>query len=379
MLRQILFVARKDLKFLFKAKETLLWVFAMPILFFWFIGAVTGSGGGLLGQGSLALWGVEDSGFLGDQLELRLGEQDFALSRPDSLPAFQGSHRRLALPPGFTDSLQAGRPVELVYGDNSSGEYGAFRKLKMMRAVYGLLADVLVSTGEGGSAPDSASIAALNARPRALSLLVESAGALRVPPSGFSQSVPGIMVMFTILIMGTSGAVFLVIERRQGLLKRLAYAPISPLGVVLGKWLSKLVLGLVQIGFAMLAGSLLFKMDWGPNLPTVILLMLVYGALIGGLGLLLGSLAKTEGQAAAIGVVAANLLGALGGCWWPIEITPPFMQKLALFLPTGWAMDALHKLVHFGEGPGVVLPHMLGMGALALLLVFVTARVFRYE
>ena len=38
MLRQVLFVARKDLKFLLRAKETLLWVFAMPILFFWFIG-----------------------------------------------------------------------------------------------------------------------------------------------------------------------------------------------------------------------------------------------------------------------------------------------------------------------------------------------------
>ncbi len=379
MLRQILYVARKDLKFQFRAKETLLWVFAMPILFFWFIGTVTGGGSGLLGKGNLALWGGDEAGFLGEQLELRLSEQDFVLARPDSLPAFRASHRRLELPAAFTDSLLAGRPVELVFGDNSSGEYGAFRKLKLMRAVYGLMADIVVSAGEGEAVTDSAAIAALNARPRALSLLVESAGAYRKPPNGYSQSVPGIMVMFTILVMGTSGAVFLVIERRQGLLKRLAYAPISPLGVVLGKWLSKLVLGLVQISFAMLAGSLLFGMNWGANLPTVILLMLVYGSLIAGLGLLLGSLARTEGQAAAIGVVAANLLGALGGCWWPIEITPPFMQKLALFLPTGWAMDALHKLVHFGASPVAVLPHMLGMGLLALMLVFLTARIFRYE
>ncbi len=378
MIRQVLYVARKDLKFLFRAKETLLWVFAMPILFFWFIGTITGGGGGMLGKGSLALWGGEDAGFLGEQLELRLEEQEFALSRPDSLPAFHASYRRLELPAAFTDSLLAGRPVDLVFGDKSSGDYGSFRKLKLMRAVYGLLADIVVSTNDG-TAPDSAAIASLNARPRTLSLQVESAGAYREPPGGFSQSVPGIMVMFTILIMGTSGAVFLVIERRQGLLRRLAYAPISPLGVVLGKWLSKLVLGLVQITFAMLAGSVLFGMNWGVNLPVVILLMFVYGAMIAGLGLLLGSLSRTEGQAAAIGIVAANLLGALGGCWWPIEVTPPFMQKLALFLPTGWAMDALHKLVHFGASPASVLPHLLGMSVLALLLIFVTARVFRYE
>ena len=34
------------------------------------------------------------------------------------------------------------------------------------------------------------------------------------------------MVMFTVLVLGTSGAILLVIERRQGLLRRLAYAPI---------------------------------------------------------------------------------------------------------------------------------------------------------
>jgi len=375
MLRQVLYVARMDLKFLFKARETLIWVFVMPIVFFWFIGTVTGGGGGgLIGKGSLALWPGEAPGFLVDQLELRLTEQDFVVTRHDSLPAFEGSHRRLRLPDAFTDSLLAGRPVELVYGDDSVGLYGNFRELKLSRAVYGLLADLLVS-GEA----DSAAMAALSATPRALSIDISSAGERIVPPSGFSQSVPGIMVMFTILIMGTSGAVFLVIERRQGLLRRLAYAPISRLGVVLGKWLGKLVLGMVQIGFAMIAGSLIFGMDWGADLPMVLILMLAYGAMIAGLGLLLGSLARTEGQAAAIGVVAANLLGALGGCWWPIEVTPPFMQKLALFLPTGWAMDALHKLVNFGSGPAVVLPHVLGMSLLAIGLLFLTAKLFRYE
>ena len=39
---------------------------------------------------------------------------------------------------------------------------------------------------------------------------------------------------------------------------------------------------------------------------------------------------RTEGQAVGIGVLATNVLAALGGCWWPIEITPAWMQTLAL-------------------------------------------------
>ena len=83
-------------------------------------------------------------------------------------------------------------------------------------------------------------------------------------------------------------------------------------------------------------------------------------------GLMLGSIAKTDGQAAGLGVLAANVLAALGGCWWPIEITPAWMQKLQLFLPTGWAMDALHKLVSFGAGESVAVVAAASIAATAL-------------
>jgi ABC-2 type transport system permease protein len=80
----------------------------------------------------------------------------------------------------------------------------------------------------------------------------------------------------------------------------------------------------------------------------------------------------------AIGVVAANVMAALGGCWWPIEITPPFMQKLQLAFPTGWTMDALHKLISFGYGPASVLPHILVMLLVTAVLLGVTIKVFRF-
>lgn len=40
----------------------------------------------------------------------------------------------------------------------------------------------------------------------------------------------------------------------------------------------------------------------------------------------------------AVYTVLADLLAAWGGCWWPIEITPEWLQKFAMFLPTGWTM-----------------------------------------
>jgi ABC-type multidrug transport system permease subunit len=187
------------------------------------------------------------------------------------------------------------------------------------------------------------------------------------------------MVMFTLLIMVTSGAVLLVIERKQGLLRRLASSPMSRTSVMLGKWGGRILLGGVQVGFAMLLGSLLFRMNWGPNVPMLLAVLLAYAGLVALIGIVLGNLARSEGQALAIGVIAANLLGALGGCWWPIEITPPWMQGLALALPTGWAMDAMHKLVSFGDPPAAVLPH-IGVLLLASLAVgWLAVRTFRFQ
>src|SRR5262249_27635215 len=156
----------------------------------------------------------------------------------------------------------------------------------------------------------------------------------------------------------TSGAVTLVVERDQGLLKRLASAPISRGSVVLGKWGARVALGLVQIAFAMVAGTVLFKMDWGASLPMVVLVMAAWAAFSGGLAIVVSNLTRTAAQTAGLGVLATQLLAALGGCWWPIEITPPWMQKLSLALPTGWAMDALHKLVNFGDPARVAIPHV---------------------
>jgi ABC-type multidrug transport system permease subunit len=184
--------------------------------------------------------------------------------------------------------------------------------------------------------------------------------------------------MFTLLVLLTSGAVLLVIERRDGLLRRVASTPLPRSGVVAGKWGSRMALALVQIGFAMAIGTLFFRVDWGPDLGMVAAILLAWAALCAGLGIVSGNLARTEGQAVGLGVFAANLLAALGGCWWPIEVTPGWAQSLAMALPTGWTMAALHRLMSFQAGAAAALPHGIALALLALAVGWIATRTFRY-
>lgn len=380
MLRDLLFIARKDLHYLLVSRETLVWVFVMPIVFFYFIGTITAGFGGAGGtvKTKLSLEEGKKSGFLVDRLVRRLEEQDYEVLRPPTAEDLERYSRRLAVPDEFTDSVLVGAPTVVRYRHKGEGIGGSYENVRLGRALYMVLADVAAAAGTEEGATE-ATLARLDALPRTLALDVKWAVEERPAPSGFEQAIPGILVMFVLLVMTTSGAVLLVIERNRGLLRRLASTPIDRVSVVTGKWAGKLGLGLVQIAFAMLAGTVIFRMNWGADLPTVIAVLAVYAALMAALGLLLGSLARTEGQAVAIGVISSNALAALGGCWWPIEITPEWMQKLQLFLPTGWAMDAMHRLISFAAGPGSVLPHVLGMLVGTALLLAVATRVFRFE
>ncbi len=93
----------------------------------------------------------------------------------------------------------------------------------------------------------------------------------------------------------------------------------------------------------------------------------------------MGSIAKNEGQINGIPVIVSMLLAALGGCWWPIEVAPEWMQKLAMFLPTGWVMDALHQLMYFGGTLSDVVNHQLALYSLALMALFLAFTKFNYE
>jgi ABC-type Na+ efflux pump permease subunit len=372
MLRDAFFLARMDLWHLAHSREALMWTFVMPLIFFYFLGAITGNfrGGA---KDPLAVSVAADAGFLADQVIDRLGARDFSVVRTRTEAEFLGYPRRLEIPGGFTAAALASKPVTLELtrvGDETGASYD---RVRIERALNSVRSDMAA----GAVTPEQ--LTELGRQPRALGVDVKAAGRRIVPPIGFDQSVPGTMVMFTLLVMFTSGAVSLTIERRNGILRRLASSSMSRGAVVVGKWGARWAMGMVQIAFAMIAGSVLFGVHWGPNLAAVLAVLAAYGALAATLGMALGNFGRTEAQVIGLGVIASNLLAGLGGCWWPIEVTPVWVQKAALFLPTGLTMDALHKVVNFGAPPSAVIPHLCALVAAAVVAGWVVARGFRFQ
>ncbi len=382
-MKNIIFIAWQDVRNQLRQGSTLLWMFLMPPIFFYFIGTVTGGfSSGLSGGQATPITIVAVSpGFLKDQIDLRLTDNDFAPEWVESLVVTDEAAapaRTLSFDANMTDKVLAEEQVTASFETKANALTRQFEEIRIQRALYTALADIVIADATAG--PLSAvALVTLNNAPRVWQLDVSPAGERLEIPSGFEQAIPGILVMFTILVLLTSSGTMLVQERTQGLLRRLASAPISKAEVIAGKWDGRMVLAAIQISVALIIGTFLFKMNWGPNLGMVMLVLVAWGGFCASAGLWLGTVAKTEAQAGGLGVLTANALAALGGCWWPIEVTPDWMQFVQKLLPTGWTMDALHKLISFQAGPQSVIPNVVMLVAAAALFGWLAVRNFRYE
>ena len=287
--------------------------------------------------------------------------------------------RTLSIAANLSASIEAGEQVAMQYETTSSALTRDFEIIRIQRGLYTALADIVASSANSDELLTAADLVAMNGKPRIWQLDVSPAGKRQEIPSGFEQSVPGILVMFTLLVLLTSGGTMLVIERNSGLLRRLASAPMTRAQIVAGKWGGRMLLAVIQVSSALLVGTFLFKMNWGPDFAMVVLVLAAWAGFCASAGLLLGSIATTQAQVSGLGVLAANALAALGGCWWPIEITPQWMQMIQKITPTGWTMDALHKLISFQSGSASAVPQLLILLVATLIVAAFATNRFKYQ
>ncbi|MBK9053224.1 MAG: ABC transporter permease [Chloroflexi bacterium] len=114
--------------------------------------------------------------------------------------------------------------------------------------------------------------------------------------------------------------------------------------------------------------------------PVATLLLVVAGALFAAsMGLLIGTLAKSEEQVIVFSLVPMFVLAGLGGAWVPIEFTPASVQRIAYLTPLAWMMDGFKDIIVRGLGLESVLMAVGVLLLYALVLWLLAAWRFRLE
>ena len=179
--------------------------------------------------------------------------------------------------------------------------------------------------------------------------ITPSIGENEIIPNSVQHNVPA-WTLFAIFFIIVPLSINMVKEKSQGTFVRLRTNPVSYLTVLGGKTMIYLAVCLIQFGLMLGIGVYLFPSLGLPSLavtgktPLLFLVALFAGLAAIGLGLLLGTVARTQEQSAPFGATFVVILAALGGVWVPVFIMPKFMQTLSNLSPMNWGLNAFYDV-----------------------------------
>ncbi|MBB6679924.1 ABC transporter permease [Aequorivita sp. 609] len=168
-------------------------------------------------------------------------------------------------------------------------------------------------------------------------------------PNSAQHNVPA-WTLFAIFFIIVPLSINLVKEKNQGTFVRLRTQPVNYATVLGGKTIVYLGVCLIQFTLMLLVGIYVFPAIGLPVVDVTGKLFLLYvvaifsGLAAIGLGLLLGTIAKTQEQAAPFGATTVVILAALGGVWVPVFVMPKFMQLISKISPMNWGLEAFYDV-----------------------------------
>jgi ABC-2 type transport system permease protein len=167
--------------------------------------------------------------------------------------------------------------------------------------------------------------------------------------NAFAHSSPGMMAQFA--IAGLIGAAnIIVLERKSRALSRLLTTGVSQVEILLGHYIAMFVMIFVQFLLLTVFGHLFLQLGYYQQ-PVANLSMITATALFAAsLGLLIGTVAKSEQQVVIFSLLPMFVLAGLGGAWVPLEFTPETVQLIGHLTPVAWIMDGFKGILIRGAG-----------------------------
>jgi ABC-2 type transport system permease protein len=376
-MKKLFAIAWNDIKIEFSERSTIIFYLILPVVFTAIIGIGLRGSYGASTKINLPVVD-EDNSVEAQKLKDILGQGEVVnLTSYDTLASArkdlngQSYPAILVIPQGFGTALENGQSAHLTLIEQASGDVMSVEQA-VQSASEQLGSAITIadqSTSLAAAVRPFASDAERQAyrqtnldaanqalsNPSAQAELVQSNGQNVAQASSFKQSAAGQLVTWVLITLLGGSEVF-VNERLGGTLRRLLTTPSSKGTIILGKIVGRFLLGAVQIALLVGVGALLFKINWGHDLLALAVILTAFAIAGTALGVMLGAFARTTRQAGGLSVMLSMLLAALGGAWWPMEITPAAYQAVVKVLPSTWAMSGLTSVVMNGQGLIAILP-----------------------
>jgi ABC-2 type transport system permease protein len=198
------------------------------------------------------------------------------------------------------------------------------------------------------------------------------------PYNGYAHAFAGMGVQF-ILFMAIEMGVGLLLQRQQGLWKRLRAAPLSRATLLGSRACSTAVISLFILACLFGFARVVFGLRVEGSFAGFVGICLAFSLMTAAFGLLIAGLGKTPEGTRGITIVSTLLLLMLGGAWIPTFVFPAWLQQATVVVPTRWAIDGLDATTWRGLGLSAVAWPIALLLATALACGTLAVIRFRWE
>ncbi len=268
----------------------------------------------------------------------------------------------LQIPPHFTRDVRAGHPARvqlLVDGSNSTTALQALNTALSVTLVQSL-ESLLRETGRRG--------VPIEIRPQML-----YNPTMRSP----NFYIPGVIGI--VLQIGTTFATAMAVvrEREKGTLEQLLVSPLSRWGLMLGKLVPYLCIGMTMAVLLFLIMRFLFHVPIAGSVPAMMFATFVYVFALLSLGLLVATRAENQMQALQISMTFMLPSVFFSGFVFPRETMPWIFYALGALLPATYFISLMRAIILRGAHFFEYWPHLLILIVMSIALFVLCALRFR--
>jgi ABC-2 type transport system permease protein len=180
-------------------------------------------------------------------------------------------------------------------------------------------------------------------------------------------------VMFLLFSCANGAGGSLIEEVESGTLDRLLSSNLTMTLLLAGKWVSFILLGVMQVSVMFLWGWLVFRLELWSHLPGFLVMTVVTAAAAAAFGIMLGTLCRTRGQLAGIATTVILLMSAVGGSMFPRFAMSEGLRTAGLFTFNAWALDGYQKVFWRDAATWELWPQLAVLSGLTAVFI-ITAR-----
>ena len=196
--------------------------------------------------------------------------------------------------------------------------------------------------------------------------------------NGAEQAVPGMAAMFATFTGSFAGFTFFR-EHGWHTWDRLRASQARTADIMVGKLAPTLVIAVAQMLALFALGIALFDLVVPGSLVALSMIVVTFSLSMLSFGMAVMSLSRTSLQLNTYVNLAGIVFAGVGGALVPLAVLPEWVQTVARFTPTYWAMDGFLEVILSGAGIREVVVPALALLAFTSVFTAITATRFRFE